>query len=161
MIDILQIRKYDIVMEELDPNLAQDEIDDDEPSLLTIPEDEELDDDRGFFCLWDEMDSEGRDIPCKLNVIPNSDGTMPDFCPKHTEEHTKYLEVLELYIKDILKICDPILVKKMNKEQQGWKKAIEDELGLTKYMLKKIIEEKHSEGKSITEIANDLDNLED
>jgi hypothetical protein len=161
MIDILQIRKYDIVMEELDPNLAQDEIDDDEPSLLTIPEDEELDDDRGFSCLWDEMDSEGRDIPCKLNVIPNSDGTMPDFCPKHAEEHTKYLEVLELYIKDILKICDPILVKKMNKEQQGWKKAIEDELGLTKYMLKKVIEEKHAEGKSITEIANDLDNLED
>ena len=156
MIDIIQIRKYDCVMEELDPSLIDNELDEEIPELEVIQEEEE--EERGF-CLWDEMDEKGNDIPCLLNIIPNTDGTMPDFCPKHTEEHQNWLDILELYIMDILKICDPILIKKMNKDQSGWKKNVEEQLGLTKYMIKKFVEDKNKDGITTKDIAIELDNL--
>ena len=84
---------------------------------------------------------------------------MPDFCPKHTEEHQNWLDILELYIMDILKVCDPILIKKMNKDQSGWKKNVEEQLGLTKYMIKKIVEDKHKDGITTKDIAIELDNI--
>ena len=130
-------------MEELDPSLIDNELDEEIPELEVIQEEEE---ERGFNCLWDEMDEKGNDIPCLLNIIPNTDGTMPDFCPKHTEEHQNWLDILELYIMDILKVCDPILIKKMNKDQSGWKKNVEEQLGLTKYMIKKFVEDKNKDG---------------
>ena len=155
MIDIIQIRKYDSVMEELDPSLIDNELDEEIPELEVIQEEEE----RGFNCLWDEMDEAGNDIPCRLNIIPNTDGTMPDFCPKHTEEHQNWLDILELYIMDVLKVCDPILIKKMNKDQSGWKKNVEEQLGLTKYMIKKFVEDKNKDGITTKDIAIELDNL--
>ena len=156
MIDIIQIRKYDCVMEELDPSLIDNELDEEIPELEVIQEEEE---ERGFNCLWDEIDEAGNDITCRLNIIPNTDGTMPDFCPKHTEEHQNWLDILELYIMDILKVCDPILIKKMNKDQSGWKKNVEEQLGLTKYMIKKIVEDKHKDGITTKDIAIELDNI--
>ena len=157
MIDIIQIRKYDCVMEELDPSLIDNELDEEIPELEVIQEEEE--EERGFNCLWDEMDEKGNDIPCLLNIIPNTDGTMPDFCPKHTEEHQNWLDILELYIMDILKVCDPILIKKMNKDQSGWKKNVEEQLGLTKYMIKKFVEDKNKDGITTKDIAIELDNI--
>ena len=142
-------------MEELDPSLIDNELDEEIPELEVIQEEEE----RGFNCLWDEMDEAGNDIPCRLNIIPNTDGTMPDFCPKHTEEHQNWLDILELYIMDVLKVCDPILIKKMNKDQSGWKKNVEEQLGLTKYMIKKFVEDKNKDGITTKDIAIELDNL--
>ena len=61
MIDIIQIRKYDSVMEELDPSLIDNELDEEIPELEVIQEEEE---ERGFNCLWDEIDEAGNDITC-------------------------------------------------------------------------------------------------
>jgi len=164
MIDILQIRKYDAVMEELDPSLLDDDdVEVDEcDELEVIDENEELiEEDRGFNCLWDEVDEQGNEIPCLLNALPNADGTMSDYCPKHTEEHKSWLEILELYINDILKLCEPVLIKKMNKEQSGWKKQVEEQLGMTRYLITKFVNEKYKEGMLAKTIAIMLDNLDD
>lgn len=161
MIDILQIRRFDIVMEELDPNLIDDnENDEQEFKLLTI-EEEKDEKERGFNCLWDEFDDNDDEIQCLLNVIPNGDGTMPDYCPRHTEEHKNWMELLELYVNDILKLCEPVLIKKMNKEQTGWKKVVEEELGMTRYLISKFVNEKYKDGLLGKPIAELLDKLEE
>ena len=161
MIDILQIRKYDACMEELDPSLVEDEDEiENEDELEVIDENDELED-RGFNCLWDEMDEAGNDIPCRLHILPNSDGSLPDFCPKHIEEHKSWLDILELYVKDILKLCEPVLIKKMNKEQAGWKKNVEEQLGMTRYLITKFVNEKYKEGFLPKPIAELLDNLDE
>ena len=158
--DILQIRKFDLCMEELDPNLA-----DEEDQLFTIEEEEEeqfsLELERGFNCLWDEVDTVGNSIPCELNIIPNNDNTLPNYCPKHIEENKCWMDILELYVNDILKLCEPVLIKKMNKEQNGWKKLVEEQLGMTKYLITKFVNDKYKEGYLPHEISQFLDNLDE
>jgi len=173
MFDILTVRKYDEVMSELDPSL------DEEASLcdketqtgddldIIEEEDESEDDlefteeDRGTGCLWEELDENGENqIICPNNVIPNTDGTLPDYCHKHAEEHKQWLELLVYYIQDVLKVADKEFIKRLSKEQYGWKGYVEETLDLTKYKIKKIIQDEHKNGKSYQDIAILLDNYE-
>lgn len=157
MIDILQIRKYDVVMDELNPSYDNGN---GNGELEIIDETKELED-RGHECLWDDFDDYGNDVFCKLLIIPNTNGTLPDFCPKHIEELKNWLDILELYINDILKLCEPVLIKKMNKEQSGWKKRVEEELGMTRYLIIKFVNDKYQEGLLAKSIAELLDNLDE
>jgi hypothetical protein len=174
MFDILTVRKYDEVMSELDPSL-----DEDQPSLcdketqtgddldIIEEEDESEDDlefteeDRGTGCLWEELDENAENqIICPNNVIPNTDGTLPDYCHKHAEEHKQWLELLVYYIQDVLKVADKEFIKRLSKEQYGWKGYVEETLDLTKYKIKKIIETENKNGKTYQDIAILLDNYE-
>ena len=57
------------------------------------------------------------------------------------------------------RVRDFFLIKKMNKDQSGWKKNVEEQLGLTKYMIKKFVEDKNKDGITTKDIAIELDNL--
>lgn len=145
MFDILQILKYDTVMEELENINIQ----------------KEIKEERGTKCLWEEEDDDGNELLCPYSVCINQDGTVPDYCPYHMEEYNTWMELLDYYIKDVLKMIEPVLIKKLNKEQTGWKTFIEDELGMTKYLVKKFILEKHEEGVDVKDIAILLDGFTD
>lgn len=172
MFDIITVRKYDEVMSELDPTL------DDQPSLcdketqtdqLDIIEEEDSEveqleftkEDRGTSCLWEELDENGEnEIICPNSVIPNTDGTLPDYCHKHTEENKLWLELIVYYIQDVLKVADKEFIKALSKEKYGWKGYVEETLDMTKYKIKKIIQDENKNGKSYQDIAILLDNYE-
>lgn len=163
MFDILNIRKYDEVMSELDPTL------DDKPSLWdketqTDQLDEELEftkEVRGTSCLWEELDENGEnEIICRNSVLINTDGTLQDYCHKHTEENKRWLELIVYYIQDVLKVADKEFIKALSKEKYGWKGYIEETLDMTKYKIKKIIQDANKNGKSYQDIAILLDNYE-
>jgi hypothetical protein len=167
--DILFVRKYDSVMYELDNNLVYDqerleiiheETETDESYSTDDEGVEETKQERNFDCLWDDVDEQGREIPCTFKIIPSTTGELPDYCPKHIEEHNKWLDMLEYYIKDTLKMIEPVVIKKINKESPGWKKMIQEELGMTQYLLKKTIDEQHKLGSDIRQIAVFLDAID-
>jgi hypothetical protein len=176
MFDILTVRKYDEVMSELDPTLDEDQFrlgsgdkaTQTNDELLDIIEEEDSNDDlefteedRGTKCLWEELDENGEnEIICPNSVIPNTNGTLPDYCHKHAQEHKDWLQLVEYYIQDVLKVADKDFIKALSKEHYGWKGYVEETLDLTKYKIKKIIQDEHKNAKSYQDIAILLDNYE-
>jgi hypothetical protein len=83
-----------------------------------------------------------------------------DFCQKHLEEYKEWLELLTVYVSDSLKLIEPVFVKSLNKDQPGWKKWAESEIGLSKYMLNKVIKDKYNDNWTVPEIVKYLDELD-
>ena len=107
MFDIITVRKYDEVMSELDPtlddniSLCDKATQTDQLDIIEEEEDSEVEqleftkEDRGTSCLWEELDENGEnEIICPNSVIPKTDGTLPDYCHKHTEENKLWLELV-------------------------------------------------------------------
>ena len=173
MFDIITVRKYDEVMSELDPtlddniSLCDKATQTDQLDIIEEEEDSEVEqleftkEDRGTSCLWEELDENGEnEIICPNSVIPNTDGTLPDYCHKHTEENKLWLELVVYYIQDVLKVADKEFIKALSKEKYGWKGYVEETLDMTKYKIKKIIQDENKNGKSYQDIAILLDNYE-
>lgn len=185
MFDILTVRKYDEVMSELDPSLDEQSADislcdkatqtndelldiiDEDQFLGSEQEDSDVEqleftkEDRGTSCLWEELDENGEnEIICHNSVIPNTDGTLPDYCHKHAQEHKDWLQLVVYYIQDVLKVANKEFIKALSKEQYGWKGYVEETLDMTKYKIKKIIQDENKNGKSYEDIAILLDNYE-
>lgn len=179
MFDIITVRKYDEVMSELDPSLdisLCDKATQTNDELLDIIEEDQgseqsedseveqlefTEENRGTKCLWEELDENGEnEIICPNSVIPNTDGTLPDYCHKHTQEHKDWLQLVVYYIQDVLKVVNKEFIKALSKEQYGWKGYVEETLDMTKYKIKKIIQDENKNGKSYEDIAILLDNYE-
>ena len=156
MFDIITVRKYDEVMSELDPtlddniSLCDKATQTDQLDIIEEEEDSEVEqleftkEDRGTSCLWEELDENGEnEIICPNSVIPNTDGTLPDYCHKHTEENKLWLELVVYYIQDVLKVADKEFIKALSKEKYGWKGYVEETLDMTKYKIKKIIQDEN------------------
>lgn len=171
MFDILTVRKYDEVMSELDPSLDEESLcdkatqtNDDQLDIIEEESEDDLEfteENRGTKCLWEELDENGEnEIICPNSVIPNTDGTLPDYCHKHAQEHKDWLQLVVYYIQDVLKVANKEFIKALSKEQYGWKGYVEETLDMTKYKIKKIIQDENKNGKSYEDIAILLDNYE-
>jgi hypothetical protein len=162
--DMVIIEKYNDVMEELEEMNSKGEV----QELDTISEEgDETDTEEGEgedvlevdenICEYvdgDEEDEE-KDVFCENNKIPGE-----RYCEIHISHHKKWLEILEVYIKDVLKQVDSVHVKKLNKEMPGWKSDMLEDLGLSKYLANKTINDLSKKGKTIPEIIKYLDDLE-
>jgi hypothetical protein len=81
--------------------------------------------------------------------------------PEEIEETEEELEIIrkliELYVNDILKKVDKVIIKEMTKEEPNWRDVVEDYLDLSKYKIKKFINDNNT--KSTDEIVELLINL--
>jgi hypothetical protein len=81
--------------------------------------------------------------------------------PEEIEETEEELEIIrkliELYVNDILKKVDKVIIKEMTKEEPNWRDVVEDYLDLSKYKIKKFINDNNT--KSSDEIVELLINL--
>jgi hypothetical protein len=78
--------------------------------------------------------------------------------PEETEEELEIIrKLIELYVDDILKKVDKVIIKEMTKEQPEWREVVEDYLNLSKYKIKKFINDNNT--KSSDEIVELLINL--
>jgi len=78
--------------------------------------------------------------------------------PEETEEELEVIhKLIELYVDDILKKVNKVIIKEMSKEQPEWREVVEDYLNLSKYKIKKFINDNNT--KSSDEIVELLINL--
>jgi hypothetical protein len=81
--------------------------------------------------------------------------------PEEIEETEEELEIIrkliELYVNDILKKVDKVIIKEMTKEQPEWREVVEDYLDLSKYKIKKFVNDNNT--KTSDEIVELLINL--
>jgi hypothetical protein len=71
-----------------------------------------------------------------------------------TEEEKEVIKYLiEMYINDVMKNVDKGIIKELTKEQPDWKEQVENYLDLTKYKIKKFINEnKDKEVREVVEL---------
>jgi hypothetical protein len=78
--------------------------------------------------------------------------------PEETEEELEVIhKLIELYVDDILKKVNKVIIKEMSKEQPEWREVVEDYLNLSKYKIKKFINDNNT--KSSDEIVELLINI--
>jgi hypothetical protein len=77
---------------------------------------------------------------------------------EETEEELEIIrKLIELYVNDILKKVDKVIIKEMTKEEPNWRDVVEDYLDLSKYKIKKFINDNNT--KTTDEIVELLINL--
>jgi len=99
--------------------------------------------------------------PLEKNDEENNDNDEPlenNDEPEETEEELEIIrKLIELYVDDILKKVNKVIIKEMTKEQPEWREVVEDYLNLSKYKIKKFINDNNT--KSSDEIVELLINL--
>ena len=161
MFDILQIRKYDNVINEI--NCVGNEECSSKSDDLNVYVDEEVPPNTLEIllehpnCMWESDDENGNETICQKSRVIRPDNEKEDFCVDHLLKHKKWLDLLEIYVQDILKIADPIFIKKLNSDQRGWKTLVQENLGISRHLIKKFVEEKFNTGISVDQIVDMLD----
>jgi len=134
MFDIIQIIKYDAVIDELKD--ACDNDDDINVEECVEEKDEVV---TPYQCIYTNDD----DTECNNPIF------IGDYCIAHKEQYDFFIIDLKLYILKILKTIDPKVLKDKNKDCKGWIKDIEEELeqllGISKAEIKKLIISKNIE----------------
>jgi len=112
-----------------------------------------------------EEDKENKEEEVNLIVEPLENNEPKEFDepnePEEIEETEEELEIIrkliELYVNDILKKVDKVIIKEMTKEEPNWRDVVEDYLDLSKYKIKKFVNDNNT--KSSDEIVELLINL--
>ena len=139
MFDIIQIIKYDAVIDELkDACDNVEQVDDEKNNEKCVEEKDEVDL-IPYQCIYTNDD----DTECNNPIF------IGDYCIQHKEQYDFFVIDLKLYILKILKTIDPKVLKDKNRDCKGWIKDIEEELeqilGVSKAEIKKLIISKNIE----------------
>ena len=115
-----------------------------ETTNIEFVEEEDADD----CCEWDN---------CDTILEDKSDSKI--YCDEHMKDWENWMQLLVFYVQSTLKTIDNTVSKQLNKDVPNYKTHIENELGKSKYMLKKFITEKNAEGMTDVDIAHEMDEL--
>jgi hypothetical protein len=106
----------------------------------------------------EKNDEENNDNNEPLENNDNNEPLENNDEPEETEEELEIIrKLIELYVDDILKKVNKVIIKEMTKEQPEWREVVEDYLNLSKYKIKKFINDNNT--KSSDEIVELLINL--
>jgi hypothetical protein len=113
------------------------------------------------FNLEEEQENKDEEVNLIVESLENNDNNEPlenNDEPEETEEELEIIrKLIELYVDDILKKVDKVIIKEMTKEQPEWREVVEDYLNLSKYKIKKFINDNNT--KTSDEIVELLINL--
>jgi len=119
---------------------------------LNLEEDEENQEELNLTVEPLEKNDEENNDNDKHEPLENNDEH------EETEEELEIIrKLIELYVDDILKKVNKVIIKEMSKEQPEWREVVEDYLNLSKYKIKKFINDNNT--KSSDEIVELLINL--
>jgi hypothetical protein len=162
--DRFYIYKYDVVMDQLEngSESSNSETTIDASTIYSEDEDEPVSKVNNNTCEWCDIDEETEEeIECMLAKCLKEDGTQSRYCKKHTDDDLVLLQMIEYYVRDILKEIDVAILKKFNSEIKGWKLYLLNQLNLSAYMVKKIILDKRKVDISTDEIIKYIYDLLD
>ena len=139
MFDIIQIIKYDAVIDELKEVYDNDENIVEVVEVVEEVEEKDEVDLIPYQCIYTNDD----DTECNNPIF------IGDYCILHKEQYDFFVIDLKLYISKIVKTIDHKVLKDKNRECKGWIKDIEEELeqllGISKAEIKKLIISKNIE----------------
>ena len=156
MFDILYIFKYEECMEELR------ELFDTGSDLSPIGELEEekelsLTELGAEFCTNISVDEYNNDVHCRRHITD----TTNLLCSIHSEEYKSWLNLILIYVQNVLGTVDKKDLLRVTKEHgKGWKQELSAELDISSYKLNKLIRElRLKDNLDETQIVKYIDDL--
>ena len=101
-------------------------------------------------CQHVEIDDYGTDIHCPLPAIESG------YCVNHIGDYKEFVGLVELYVKDRLKVATADEIKEANKKDRAWKSHLLEDLGITTAVMMRIIKQCESEKMEIGAIVNKI-----
>ena len=101
-------------------------------------------------CQHVEYDEYEMEILCPLPAIESG------YCVNHIGDYKEFVGLIELYVKDRLKVATAEEIKEANKKDRAWKSHLLEELGMTTGVMMRLIKQCETEKMEVGAIVNKI-----